>query len=110
MRRSHTAVIERNRAWSGRFETEPYEAAWASEAVFYVRVMEAENPVPGINARVQISPDGMHWCDEGTEVELPIEPGTSYCRVSRFGGFLRLKGELPADVRLRVIVSLSLKE
>ena len=110
MRRSHTAVVERNRVWTGHFETEPYEAAWAGEALFFVRLTEVEGAVPGINARVQISPDGLHWCDEGTELELPIEPGTSFCRVSRFGGYLRLTGDLPDGVRVRVIVSLSLKE
>ena len=34
VRQSYTAVVERNKAWVGPFETEPYEAAWATEAIF----------------------------------------------------------------------------
>ncbi|MCZ6631820.1 MAG: hypothetical protein O7G87_00315 [bacterium] len=39
LRKSHTAVMERNQIWSGSFETEPYEAGWASEAIFFVRTL-----------------------------------------------------------------------
>ncbi len=38
MKQSHTTVLERNTEWSGRFETEPYEVGWASEAIFFARV------------------------------------------------------------------------
>ena len=72
---AYTAVIERNRSWKGAFETEPYEAAWAGEAIFYVRALEANDVPEGTPARVQISPDGMRWCDEGTSFPLPT--GTS---------------------------------
>ena len=34
VRRSYTAIVERNVRWEGEFATEPYEAAWASEAIF----------------------------------------------------------------------------
>ena len=110
MRRSHTAVVERNILWAGPFETEPYEAAWATEAIFFVRALETSGPLAGSRARVQISPDGMHWCDEGTEVPLPSEPGVTFGRVSHFGGFLRLTGQLPEGAEARVIVCLVLKE
>lgn len=36
VRQSYTAVVERNRVWTGHYETEPYEAAWASEAIFFI--------------------------------------------------------------------------
>ena len=39
LRRSYTAVVERNALWQGDFATEPYEAAWASEAIFFVRAL-----------------------------------------------------------------------
>ena len=110
MRGSHTAVVERNRTWKGGFETEPYEAAWAGEAIFFVRTLEVSGPAEGTQARVQISPDGMHWCDEGTEVTLSSEPGVTFCRVGQFGTYLRLAGELPEGAEMVVIVYLTLKE
>ena len=110
MRQSYTAVIERNFLWEGSFETEPYEAAWASQAIFFVRVLEAEGPPQSSAVQVQISPEGMHWCDEGTILQL--DPGTelSWARVAHFGGWLRLKGQLPAGQRLKIIAYLNLKE
>lgn len=116
MRQSHTAVLARNEVWSGRFETEPYEAAWAREAIFFLRSLESaalednaleDNAV----ARVQISPDGIHWCDEGTEVLLPSssdEP--TFARVGSFGGWLRLVGETPEGSSVKIIAYLALKE
>lgn len=106
---SYTAVVERNRAWIGPFETEPYEAAWASEAIFFVRTLAAENVPAGIEARVQISPDGMHWCDEGTICAVSPEPGLTFGRVAHFGGWLRLSGEIPAEAQVTVIVYIVLK-
>ena len=52
----------------------------------------------------------MNWCDEGEVIRLPGEPGVSFCRVTHFGGWLRLAGELSPGTNIRVIVYLSLKE
>jgi hypothetical protein len=73
MRQSHTSIIERNITWEDAFETEPYEVAWASEAIFFVRTLSVLGVVGDVDARVQISPDGMRWCDEGTVVPLSGE-------------------------------------
>ncbi len=109
-RQSYTAVIERNTVWSGSFATEPYETAWAGEAIFFVRALEAEGVPTGAGARVQISPDGMHWCDEGTVLPLPtMAEATTFARVHHFGSWLRLAAELPHEARVRVIVYLVLK-
>lgn len=111
MRQSHTAVVERNITWQGTFETEPYEAAWASEAIFFVRTLNVGGELDDIKARVQISPDGIRWCDEGTVVFLSDQiDGVTFGKVSHFGTFLRLVGDLPEGVTLTVIVALSLKE
>jgi hypothetical protein len=111
MRQSHTAIIERNISWQGVFETEPYEVAWASEAIFFVRTLEVSGNVEGTMARVQISPDGIRWCDEGTVMPLSGEiDGVTFGKVSHFGTFLRLVGKIPDGVTLTVIVALSLKE
>jgi len=109
-RLSHTAVVERNTRWSGAFATEPYEAAWASEAIFFVRTLDPGSVGSRASASVQVSPDGMNWCDEGTTVPLRAEAGVTYCRVRHFGGWLRLAGELGAGETLTVIVYLVLKE
>lgn len=111
MRQSHTAIVERNVKWQGVFETEPYEVAWASEAIFFVRTLAVSGDLKDVRARVQISPDGIRWCDEGTVVDLSGDvDGVTFCKVSHFGTFLRLVGELPKGVALTVIVALSLKE
>ena len=110
MKQSHTAAIELGTTWEGAFETEPYETAWASEAVFFVRLLDGEL-APSTTARVQIAPDGIHWANEGTEITLPTgSDTTTFARVSHFGGWLRLVGELPSGVSLPVIVHLVLKE
>lgn len=110
MRESQTAVIERNVTWQGPFTAEPYEVAWASEALYFVRALAAQHMPPNVSAYVQISPDGMHWCDEGATLTLPTAAGVTFCRVSHFGGWLRLVGEIPDGASLTVIVYLVLKE
>ena len=109
MRQSHTAVLERDVVWTGPFETEPYEAAWAGEAIFFVRTLQSEGLLEAAVARVQISPDGMRWCDEGTRLTLKDNDEMTFARVSNFGTYLRLVGDVPAGGELRVIVYLALK-
>ncbi|HEY3230332.1 MAG TPA: hypothetical protein VGJ87_14015 [Roseiflexaceae bacterium] len=110
MRRSHTAVVERNVTWTGTFATEPYEAGWASEAIFFVRTLESAGLTTPPHARVELSPDGARWCNEGTTIELAPAPELSFVRLSHFGGWVRLAGELSPGVALKVIVYLTLKE
>jgi hypothetical protein len=109
VRRSYTAVVERGEPFVGDFATEPYEAGWASEALFFVRVLEAP-PAASFQARVQLSPDGLHWIDEGSAItELP--DGLGFVRVREFGNWLRLAGTVrPAGTAIRALVYLVLKE
>ncbi len=117
LRRSYTAVVERNALWQGDFATEPYEAAWASEAIFFVRALDVTpttlpygTVVSGV-AQVQISADGIHWVNEGSSFNLPIEQNAvAFCRVKHFGGWLRLRGAMYEDTSITVLVSLALKE
>ena len=107
MRQSHTAIVERNVHWSGDFSTEPYETGWAGEAIFFIRSLAGESR--GDTAAVQISPDGIHWCNEGTIVHLPSrQGGMTFGRVTTFGGWLRLLGRCQKE--LTVLVTLALKE
>ena len=108
MRNSATAVIERNVTWSGPFATEPWEAAWATEAIFFVRRLD-DSRVP-LCAWVQISPDGIRWVDEGQGLDLEKDAEMAFVRVREFGGWLRLAGELAPRGSAKVLVYLSLKE
>lgn len=110
VRRSYTATVERNVVWQGQFATEPYEAAWASEAIFFVRALDCSVGLEARQARVQISADGIRWVDEGAKFDLPKEQDqVSFCKASHFGGWLRIAGELLEGERLTVLVSLALK-
>jgi hypothetical protein len=125
LRKSYTAVIERGHHLRGDFVTEPYEAGWASEALFFVRLLDDPNTpgssrdaggTPGLsagvtlNARVQLSPDGMHWVDEGSTLPQ-LSGGTAFVRVREFGNWLRLAGTVtPPGHPTRAIVYLALKE
>jgi hypothetical protein len=108
--RSHTYALELNGLWQGAFESEPYETAWGHEAIVFIRSLQSQNLPPGAKAKIQISPDGIHWCDEGSAIDLPPTDGMTFCRLSHFGGWLRLKGGLPAGASLKVIAYIAMKE
>ena len=110
MRQSNTATVELNTQWQGQFIAEPYEVAWASEAIYFIRTLEAEGVPGGLNARVQISPDGMHWCDEGTTIGPVNEPGLYSAPVNNFGGWLRLSCCVDHEAQFKLMVYLALKE
>ena len=109
IRKSYTAIVERNRTFEGVVATEPYECGWASEAIFFVRKLDSEGPVAGASLRAEISPDGMRWCDEGARLTL-TDGEVDFCRIRHFGNWLRLAGELPEGASMRAIVALALKE
>ena len=118
MRQSHTAVVERNQLWEGDFTTEPYEVGWSHEAIFFVQILRAEKS-PIVRARVQISPDGIHWCDMTSDSVKTVAPFLSlglkaskgeigFLQVSHYGGWLRLAGTVERG-RVWALVHLALK-
>ena len=110
LRESYTAVVARGEHWRGASTTEPYEASWASEAIFFLRALAVDGDLSAVRARVQISADGMHWADEGTEVAMPAKrEQVTFCRIRHFGGYLRLAAELPPGTTCKVVASLNLK-
>ena len=111
MRNAYTAVIARGEVWEAQVHTEPYEAAWASEAVFFVHVMEViGSPGAVALAQVQISPDGLHWVNEGASMDIPAQAqALSFTRVANFGGWLRLAVAVPGGVGIKVVATLALK-
>lgn len=108
LRESYTAIVERSEALKGSFATEPYECGWAGEAIFFVRILERVGDLEGVTLHVQISPDGIRWCDEGTAITLGEEE-VAFGKVAHFGNWLRLSGRLPDGASMRAIIALSLK-
>ena len=104
--KTYNAVVERNVVWEGEFATEPYECGWAREAIIFIRSLRGGSTA---RCRVQISADGMRWCDEGSDFDLPRAEGeTTWCRVAHFGNWLRVVGNT-GDETTTVLVTLSLK-
>ena len=62
-----TAVVARGDTWSGVAASEPYDVAWAGEAVIFLRSLGAEGNPEQARAWVQISPDGMRWVGQQLE-------------------------------------------
>lgn len=108
MRRSFTAVIERGEPLAGEWATEPYEVGWASEALFFVRALDAPSAAH-LAARVQLSPDGTHWIDEGS-ILPDLRDGLAFVRVREFGNWLRLAGTVSGAGQVRALIYLVLKE
>ncbi|MXZ25541.1 MAG: hypothetical protein F4Y80_11915 [Caldilineaceae bacterium SB0665_bin_21] len=106
MRQSHTAVVTRNAAWDGPFATEPWETAWAIEAIYFVRILEPPPLRIVMQYRVEISPDGIHWAElfQGTFAFDEQNP-LWYRQLNHFGGWLRLSGKVSysPEMRRRVI-------
>ncbi|KKX33038.1 hypothetical protein [Rhizobium sp. LC145] len=104
-----TAIVARNERWSGDAASEPYEAGWAREAVFFVRALK--DPIGAVpKAWVEISPDGMHWVPEGTEFVMPGElDGIAAARVRHFGNWLRVATRFEEGSECTVLVTVHLK-
>ena len=105
MRNSFTAVIEQSNTYSADFATEPYETGWASEARWFVRVLEIEGRLV---TRPQISPDGLTWCEEGSIWLEFTDAGMQSFSLRDFGHWLRLQCEVQG--RVKVLAYLALKE
>jgi hypothetical protein len=91
LRRSFTAVIEKNTTWTSDFETEPYEAGWASECRWFIRIVTIDGVDAALAVTPQISPDGLLWCDEGLAPLVMSKPGVYSFPMRDFGNWLRLR-------------------
>ncbi|MET7462188.1 hypothetical protein [Nonomuraea sp. NPDC005501] len=109
MRHALTAVLERNTTFTADFTTEPYEAGWAAEARWFVRTLALEGEAPALELTTQISPDGLHWCDDDAG-QVTTEPGLVSWRVREFGHWLRVRGTLTGSgAKAKVLIYLALK-
>ena len=104
---SATTLVERRAVLTTEYGTHPYEAAWASEALFFVR---AEGPHPALTIQPQVSPDGIDWLDRGEPVTLPADRDLVDVDMVRFGTWVRLllTGATPQEPAT-VLVRLELK-
>lgn len=110
LRRSFTAVLEKGATSDADFETEPYDAGWASEARWFVQLLQAEVGA-GLEAVPQVSPDGAVWCDEGSGPIRLEGTGIASARLRGFGSWLRLRVRLVGNRRpVTVLIHLALKE
>ncbi|MEV0390454.1 hypothetical protein [Nonomuraea sp. NPDC050643] len=111
MRHALTAVLERNSTFTADFATEPYEAGWAAEARWFVKTLALEGEEPALELTAQISPDGLHWCDDDeSTARITTEPGLVSLRVREFGHWLRLRATLRGgDPKAKVLIYLALK-
>jgi hypothetical protein len=108
IRRSFTAVIEKNSRFTAPFQTEPYEAGWAAEARWFIKVIDLTGE---LKITAQISPDGIVWCDEGDATLAVKTPGLYSVSLHNFGNWLRLHADLGgADCSAKVMIYLVLKE
>jgi hypothetical protein len=111
MRQSQSAVIERGVELGTAHATEPFEAAWAGEARWFVQFLR---PAPGVRVsiQVQISPDGITWIDH--EGVAPVETeavGMVSIPVAHFGHWLRLStSKISGDEGPMLRIYLELKE
>ena len=107
---STTTVLVRGETWHGAFASEPYEAGWAREAVIFVRLLKLEGDPGSAEISVDLSPDGMHWAEEGSRIEVPVEIGeVTLARLAQFGNWLRISGRLPEGTSAQALVTLHLK-
>ncbi len=106
----NTVVLERLKDFTGAFETEPYEAGWAREAIFVIRVHSMSPADAVLCAAAQISVDGIEWMDEGSAFAPIGAPGSYFLKVSHFGGWLRLRARFEGrPVQARLTIQLVLK-
>lgn len=108
MRESYTAAIERNIVCAKGFTSEPYEAAWADEAIFFIRILDPRHKGK-LKFAAEISPDGMRWCAEGAQCEIAEGAELGFIRVKHFGGWLRIRRIDGSKTAPKVIVYLNLK-
>jgi hypothetical protein len=111
MRQFTTSTVEQRREFTSGFGTHPMETAWASEAIFFITVEDIQGESPVLKARIQISADGVNWVDEGTSFDPIKRKGHYFIRVTHFGGWLRVWGDIEGpDSAFNLTIHLALKE
>ncbi|HLU63312.1 MAG TPA: DUF6385 domain-containing protein [Protaetiibacter sp.] len=107
MQKTYTSVLARRVRIDGEFATLPYEAGWASEAVFFI---QAEGEHPELSIAAEVSPDGINWIRRGARAVLRSSDTIAELPVAHFGNWLRVvvTGASP-DASARILIHLNVK-
>lgn len=109
MRLFNASHLEVKKNFTEDFKTDPYEAGWAKEGIFFIMVEELSGDNPKLSAEVQISHDGVNWAKEGTFLDSITEKALHFIRVKHFGNWLRLSCQIRgkrAIFRLNIQIAL----
>jgi hypothetical protein len=93
MRHFQNAVLDYKHELGRDYSSAPMETAWATEAMFFVRLEKVRGPRFQFSARAQISVNGIDWIEEGTAFPPLTAEGQYVIRLKHFGGWLRLVGK-----------------
>lgn len=107
MQTTNTSVLAR-RIWiTSEHSTLPYEAGWATEAVFFTQV---EGEHPDLRVTTEISPDGITWIPRGETRTLAADQSIVDSSLTGFGAWVRLTIHGASEGQpARILVHLNLK-
>ncbi len=106
---TRTIIAVADETWTGPFATPALAVGDVTELIVFVTTLDANGQV-AVPARLQISPDGEHWVDDGASFTLPYRPGeVTFARARHFGAWLRVVGVLPEAAMIRVSVTIACK-
>ncbi|GHV59460.1 hypothetical protein FACS1894182_13600 [Bacteroidia bacterium] len=109
MKLFNASHLEVKKNFTEDFQTNPYEAGWASECIFFIAVEGLSGKNPSLTAEVELSHDGVNWVKEGTVSEPISQKGLHFIRVKHFGNWLRLNGKITGEqpsFRLNIQIAL----
>lgn len=107
MHTTNTSVLTRREWISSDYVTLPYEAGWATEAVFFTQV---EGEHPELTVSTEISPDGIAWITRGESRTLTAATSITENSVTVFGNWLRLRVEGASEQQpARILIHVNLK-
>lgn len=107
MHTTYTSVLARRVRIGSDFATLPYEAGWATEAVFFTQV---EGDHPELEISTDISPDGINWVRRNNPQTLAADEFITDNNLTVFGSWVRLRITGASEhTPARILVHLNLK-
>jgi hypothetical protein len=107
MQMTNTSVLARRTRINGEYATLPYEAGWATEAVFFI---QAEGDHADLTVAAEVSPDGITWIQRGASVVLGTSQPVAELALAQFGNWLRLTVTGASTAKpARILIHLNLK-
>jgi hypothetical protein len=92
---------------SSDYSTLPYEAGWATEAVFFV---QAEGRHPALAIAAEVSPDGINWIRRGSPLVMPGAESLVELPLANFANWLRLTVTgATVETPARILIHVNLK-